>query len=194
MKKIVFTSILFFLCSVCVFGQANKKRSTVWEQKQESKTTTSKTCIPKNAFGMDLGIGSNGLSSLPISTFGIRYLHHFLPYFGVDFFKVNTIIGFVDYYENFSEYRNLYCNVQLMIGVRGNTPVFFKCMSGYGAFRMGYGADMDFNFYSRGLCLETEVGLNLARCFFLGYSYNWQRLEGFPVNYHALRIGFNFGK
>ena len=47
-----------------------------------------------------------------------------------------------------------------------------------------------------GLCLETELGLNLTRTTFVGFIYNYHKYFGsFPGRNHtfAVRFGFNFG-
>ena len=69
---------------------------------------------------------------------------------------------------------------QFLVGVRGNTPTFFKCMSGYAVFRLGYGignakygyvdeyydSKTGLSSYNKGyrkyghngFCFETELG------------------------------------
>jgi len=164
--------------------------------KQQSVTN----CAKNTAFGMDIGLGGSFYKSgkekditLLATALGIRVMHHFNPYFGVDFFKINWITDVLTYRANTAWKMRL----QIMPGIRGNTPVFSKCMSGYAAFRLGYGMDFgESNF--EGLCLETEVGLNLTRTVFVGFSYNYHKyfIEGIDsrVAMHALsfRLGFNF--
>jgi len=80
----------------------------------------------------------------------------------------------------------------MMVGVRGNSSSFAKCMSAYAAIRLGYGITYEFtdnnnsyfddnNYYSydgdysgHGICGELEIGLNINRFFFIAYSYNYQ--------------------
>ena len=187
-KNNIYNHYIYIFYFVCIWTRWWKKVVTVTEHTtQEKQKSTS--CVPKNAFGLDLGVVamSNLVTHLlpgnvPTYAFGMRYVHHFLPYFGVDFFKLNCNFGFK------RTYSYAYFNPQLMMGVRGNTPAFFKCMSGYAAFRAGYGlvgeAVSIYDNYgdmaiisggSRGACFELEVGINLFRNMFIAYSYNWQR-------------------
>ena len=141
-----------------------------------------KPCAPKNAFGLDIGTGV--LFDVDDPSFGgaigFRYLHHFSPYFGVDFIKINTQIDFI--------YEDVY--VQLMTGVRGNTKVFNgKCLSGYGALRVGLGS---WEFEDWNFCSEFEIGFNLTRTLFIGYSCNFHINDGDLLHFHAVRLGFNF--
>ena len=149
----------------------------------EPKSITAKQtpCAPKNAFGLDIGAGI--LFDLGEPDFGgavgFRYLHHFSPYFGMDFIKFNVL---VDSYED--------TYIQFMTGIRGNTKVFNgKCLSGYGALRIGTGSweFIDWNF-----CSELEIGLNLTRTLFIGYSCNFHIDDGDLLHFHAVRLGFNF--
>jgi len=158
-------------------------------------------CAKKTAFGLDIGIG--GVKETFSSALGIRVMHHFNPYFGVDFFKINWL---TDVPINGSNAWRM--KLQIMPGVRGNSPTFFKCMSAYAAFRLGYGmlvgsapiykilagSTTDFE----GLCLETELGLNVTRTIFVGFSYNYHLFFGDYLGYkdhtYVVRFGFNFGK
>ena len=62
-----------------------------------SITAKQKPCAPKNAFGLDIGTGV--LCDVDDPSFGgaigFRYLHHFSPYFGIDFIKINTQVDFI---------------------------------------------------------------------------------------------------
>jgi len=139
-------------------------------------------CAPRNAFGLDIGTGV--LFDVDDPSFGgsigFRYLHHFSPYFGVDFIKFNTIIDYI--------YEDTY--QQFMTGIRLNTKNFnSKCFSGYGAFRIGTGS---WEFEDWDFCTEVEIGLNLTRTLFIGYSSNFQIVLGDLLHFHAVRLGFNF--
>jgi len=162
-----------------------------------------KNCVKKTAVGLDIGIGGGEGSEVFSSALGIRATHHFNSYFGIDFVKVNWI-------TDVAVYDGLWTmKLQLMLGVRGNSPTFFKCMSAYAAFRLGYGMHVTTGYYGtvlkeitdfKGLCLETELGLNLTPAIFVGFSYNYHK--GFGDYFsnspwqHTLstRFGFNFGK
>jgi len=131
---------------------------------------------------------------------GFRYLHHYSPNFGVGFIKFNHVIC------SPSSGNNIY-SPQLMTGVRGYIPFSTKCMSLYGAFRLGFGLSWDdkemVSGVSYGSCYEMEIGLNFSRYFFIAYSYNNQNVKVkwfwgtdtvIKASLHALRIGFNIGK
>ena len=231
MKRVFIGILGLIVCSMSVLGQGSRERTTI--------VTTGKEelgCVPENAFGLDFGIGSKsfymeeeryelGFTGIPTFDLGFRYLHHFSPYFGVDFFKFNNKIGIksnvavdlngdkVKGKDSGTSYVGY--NAQLMTGLRGNSPTFVGCMSGYGAFRAGYGVSFDFLSYDRsddgntfigsGFCYELEIGLNITRSFFIAYAYNRQNGKTSEVDWedenvslragsHAFRIGFNFGK
>ena len=177
MKKILFSCLLLGMFSLCSFGQNYVPYAS--PEVVNLPTEGSSSCIPKNAFGIDIGIGSveGYRTNMMMFSAGIRYLHHFGSYFGMDFLKINY--QFVDFDEH---------NMQFMSGIRLNSPTFYRCMSGYGSIRFGWGGLFDFD---SGFCYEVEIGFNLTRSIFLGYSFNQQ-----PGDYrhHSLRIGFNLGK
>ena len=189
-----------------------KSSKSNFSGKISSTNEDARYCVPKRAFGLDLGIGSmshDGGEKITGFDLGLRSVRHPIPYLGIDIFKFNNKFGSkeLDGISYFSY------NAQLMTGLRGNTPAFFKCMSGYIAFRLGYGGiyekykwgdDDSFNAFGNGFCYEFEIGLNITRTFFIAYSYNHQGGkismseddQKFPLDmgYKALRIGFNFGK
>jgi len=134
----------------------------------------------------------------------------FNPYFGIDFLKINWITDVI--ITDFGIPWKMV--LQLMPGIRGNSPVFFKCMSVYSAFRLGYGMDFRFDYginellgfellpkrNFEGLCFETELGLNLTPTVFAGFAYNYHKyfFEGvdskLAMHTFSFRVGFNFGK
>ncbi|GHV35315.1 hypothetical protein FACS1894180_7260 [Bacteroidia bacterium] len=145
----------------------------------------------KNAFGLDIGIGAafiDGESGVG-TTLGIRYLHNFSQYFGVDF---------MSYYPVFAIDGVLH---QFMVGVRAYAPRFGKKMNKcfYGSFKIGGGFitdyDADFLDYG-GVSIAPEIGIHLSNTFFMGLSYNVYIAPFDDIAFHsvALRIGFNFGK
>jgi len=161
-------------------------------------------CYKETAFGLDIGIGGAEVKEIFSTALGFRVMHHFSPYFGIDFFKVNWI---TDYEVEGFGAGAWAMRIQIMPGVRGNSPAFFKCMSVYTAFRLGYGmlvgcapiisAQIGGSTNFEGLSLETELGLNATRTFFVGFTYNYHKYFGsFPGRHHtfAVRLGFNFGK
>jgi len=168
-----------------------------------SKRQNVTDCAKKTAFGLDIGIGGGKSSEIFSSSLGIRVMHHYNPYFGIDFFKINWI-------TDVAVYNGLWTmKLQLMSGFRVNSPAFYKCMSVYGAFRLGYGMHVATGYYGgllkgvtdfKGLCLETELGVNITSAFFVGFSYNYHK--GFGDYFSdspwqhtfSTRFGFNFGK
>jgi hypothetical protein len=152
---------------------------------------------------LDIGFGGSietiNNNKFPTSYFasalGIRVMHHFNPYFGIDFLKINWITDVLDSKSD----NNWLMRLQIMPGIRGNSPVFFKCMSVYSAFRLGYGMTfVPHVSHFKGLCLETELGLNLTPTVFAGFAYNYHQYFGldFKRALHTLsfRLGFNLGK
>ena len=176
----------------------------------ETKNSSSKrqrvtNCTKNLALGMDIGLGGSmagivGLTSetLLSTALGIRVMYHLNPYFGIDFLKVNWITDILTsgVYNGLYSYTPYTMRLQFMPGVRGNSPTFFKCMSGYAAFRLGYGMDfMEENF--QGLCLETEIGMNFTPTVFAGFAYNYHKYLGYDyyglaVHTFSFRLGFNF--
>ena len=192
---------------------------------QIETSATSKTGIHKtDAFGLDLGVGAllfkdqiynynysyTQKRGYPVFAIGIRYTHLFNPYIGADVIKVNLNCPFR------AKREQGFINMQLMTGIRGITPVFLKTMSGYAVVRMGYGLrfpvkDDENDKFEHGIAFETELGLNITRNVFIGFSYNLLSLfidvntsdpywhepqylysENVNFNTYALRIGFNF--
>jgi len=188
-------------------------------------------------------INNEAISVSPIYTLGLRYTYKPNPYFGIDFVKLNGKFGLL------SSNKGSYYNIQLMTGIRANTPSFFKVMSVYSAFRLGYGfGNVTYNYSEHytnihkayhyynnypnyeyvptrteiledyngkrkkmfnGYCLEMELGLNITRYFFVGFSYSLHTLDWgnspyiIPDDFYlgkknehtiALLAGVNFGK
>ena len=177
---------------------------------KEELSLKSKNCYTQTGIGIDLGVGTTAISmneygyrygnyifQYPTFAAGFRLVHHFNPYLGMDFLKIN-------FHSPFRAVRmSDFMNFQFMTGIRGNTPTFFKCMSGYGVARLGYGLRF-VNGYNHGVAFETELGLNLTRYSFIAFSYNLLSLfvEDYPsrsltsvlLHTYQLRIGFNLGK
>ena len=181
-----------------VFNTLNE--SNAYISKQQSVIN----CAKKTAFGLDMGFGGSfdvlyGQKSdtWSATSLGMRVTHHFNPYFGIDFLKINLITEIGP-----SKSHNPWImRFQLMPGIRGNSPAFYKCMSVYAVFRLGYGISFtQFKSSFEDLCLETELGLNLTHNVFAGFSYNYSKYfkkgKAFEDATHILsfRIGFNFGK
>jgi len=170
--------MIIFLTGVPVKWTNFRSVADFNREKGSSKTKTGTQ--KKDALGVDFGIGSlmykekffygNAVIPLkfsaPVFAVGIRYMHHYNPYIGVDVLKFNFICPF-----RVERERGL-MNFQFMTGIRGNTPSFFKTMSGYGVARMGYGLHFIEQEFLHGIAFETEVGLNLSSIFFIAFSYN----------------------
>ena len=179
----------------------NRKQPTA----KNSQDKNTGDCTAKTAFGLDIGFGGSfdaiygkkSSDTWSASALGMRVTHHFNPYFGIDFLKINWITEIGP-----SKSHNPWImRFQFMPGFRGNSPAFFKCMSVYTVFRLGYGLSFSqFKSSFEELCLETELGLNLTRNVFAGFSYNYSKYfkkgKAFEDATHILsfRIGFNFGK
>ena len=110
-------------------------KKEVFNKSNETNTASSIrqsiiNCVKKTAFGLDIGFGgsfdvSDGekTETWSASVFGMRVMHHFNPYFGIDFLKINWITDILTSEpDNFWQMR-----LQFMPGIRGNSPTFFKC-------------------------------------------------------------------
>jgi hypothetical protein len=192
---------------VILIKDGEEIKAQVIEHKLSKKN---KNCVKNTAFGLDMGLGGSFYANHNTRTrsttsfapaLGIRVMHHFNPYFGIDFFKINWITDV--FYSEMDEGWTM--RLQIMPGIRGNSPAFFKCMSVYSAFRLGYGMDFRLATLSgvshfEGLCLETELGLNLTSTVFAGFAYNCQKyfVKGtdskVAMHTFSFRLGFNFGK
>jgi len=193
---------------VCNMKLGEKSNVAITNNTSSSKRQSVANCAKNTAFGLDIGIGgsfyaeySEKLPTFFAPALGIRVMHHFNPYFGIDFLKINWI---TDVWPRVLDNRWT-MRLQIMSGIRGNSPAFFKCMSVYSAFRLGYG--IDFRLLTlkgvshfEGLSLETELGLNLSPTVFAGFAYNYHKyfVKGVDskVAMHTLsfRLGFNLGK
>jgi len=165
--------IFSFLPYFQIFAQPTESLNFISE--------TKKVNIPKkDVFGVDLGVGSIRTKTRvydefntpfilkeisPVFAVGFRYLHHFNPYIGIDFIKINLNSPI-----RIQREMKL-MNLQAMVGIRGNTPFFIKEMSGFAAVRMGYAIHF-VDDLSHGFALETEIGLNFTRYFFIAFTYN----------------------
>jgi len=211
---------LFTLIGIILFFQSYAIAQSHTENDIKKSPTKSQRCFSKNNFGIDFGVGTtanvvqihtsghyqNSVDKYkfmyPAFAVGIRYLHYVNPYFGLDAIKLNYQCPFkaIDYEE--------FMNLQVMTGIRLNTPTFFNCMSGYTAARLGYGLHFIDDFV-HGMAFEAEVGLNITSNIFIAFSYNlitnfidrsymyygyYQYISHVNRNTYALRIGFNFGK
>jgi len=175
----------FLLCVITIISLFHYQ--LLAQQPEEKTASTQKQGTPKkNAFGIDYGVGSMSFKGInvalddhnifiyevpkpyqyPVFALGVRYMHHFNPYIGADFFKFNFNCPF-------TAIRDKYLmNFQFMTGIRGNTPTFFKTMSGFCAARFGYGLQLTSFRRGHGFAFETEVGLNITPSFFVAFSYN----------------------
>jgi hypothetical protein len=175
------------------------------QQQPQQQRERATNCAKKLAFGLDVGLGGSfasantGARSITLfaPALGFRLMTHINPYFGIDCFKFNWITDVNTTAKDKNGNVPYAIRLQLMPGVRGNTPSFGKCMSGYAAFRLGWGMDVGDEHFE-GFCIETEVGMNFSRTVFAGFAYNYHRYfgynYGFAVHTLSFRVGFNFGK
>ena len=205
MKKIAIVFTAVFCIGNLIFAQDTTKAKWL-------------PCAPKKAFGLDLGVGvvkNGGIDAVVMPTFevGMRYSYHFTPFIGIDFIKFNSKFRFKkeidgDFFDP-AKRKYFSANTQWMLGLRGNTATFYKCMSGYWAARVGFGIiyesfeykDATINVKDAlgvgfGVCMEFEMGFNITRELFIGYACNGQINDYGTLYYgtwmsHAFRIGLN---
>jgi len=198
------------------------------EKKENQPVLFWPPCVKRLIWGLDFGIGAgtSGMHLLAEHRYfnevhlydsersypsrltidlGSRLTYHFIPFFGADFIKINGTFGVLsktttsDEYGSYTQGGGPYFHFQFLSGFRGNTPCFFKCMSGYLALRCGYGIGTTYhkgvNLYRNGdyytgysnssdnfstnqlisgFCLELETGFNLTPTIFVGFVYNFQ--------------------
>lgn len=147
----------------------------------------------KNRFAIDLGVG--GGQGAGVFDLGVRYQHNFAPFIGWDAISVKAVFPTED---SFDENPDL----QIMTGVRGTTPNFYKNMSGYLSVASGYGFSTDSGVYSNdgGVCAEVGIGVNLCKHVYMGYAFNFQKVnitvEDMDISgkgkTHYFRLGFVF--
>lgn len=173
MKKIVWISVCLFFVLGCVHAQG-------WS------TRVYGNYYKSDCFGLDLGIGGVKYVEGAELSLGLRYLHNFTAYVGWDVIGVQGLGNTSDFTASFI--------VQGMTGLRTYSPRFYKDMSSYANFRVGYGYGTDIE--EGGFCYELGIGINLTRTLYAGYGYNCQNFafDGFKIkqHYHAFRFGFNF--
>lgn len=148
----------------------------------------------KNRFAIDFGVGGGqGFGAFDL---GARYQHNFAPFLAWDALSVKVTLPTEG---TFDENPDL----QIMTGVRGTTPNFYKDMSGYLSFALGYGFSTDDSAYNNdgGICLELGVGVNLCKYVYIGYAFNFQKVnitdeDGTDMSsngkVHFFRLGFVF--
>ena len=127
-----------------------------------------------NFFGvLYLGYGTDNEGGKMID-YGIRELYNFSPYFGWDIYDLKFK---VDWNSLLNE-ETIGLNMQLMTGLRIYTPAFAQNMRFYGAYKLGGGFLFGINnndvYYGGGFCYDFELGFQIARNFFIAYSFNHQ--------------------
>jgi len=148
----------------------------------------------KNAFGMDLGIGTRntyyGDGGRAIFDVGIRWIHNFSPYIGLEIVNLR----FKGDVKGDSINKGL---LQAMSGLRVYTSNFTKNMKGYASIKIGYSYQL--GTYPGGqFTFETEAGVYLTKNLFTGFVYNPQyihtgpRHESSMCHYVGWRIGYEF--
>lgn len=145
----------------------------------------------KNRFAIDLGVGG-GQGSTGFDL-GARYQHNFAPFIGWDALSVKVAFPTEDPFDENPD-------LQVMTGVRGTSPDFYKNMSAYVSVASGYGFSTDSGKYSNdgGVCAEIGVGINLCKYVYMGYAFNYQKvnIDDMDVSgkgkVHYFRLGFVF--
>jgi len=171
---------------------------------------------------LDFGIGAlsststtkiNGNSNtsttdaIGMADIGLRYLAKtsISKYLWWDVFKIRStfLLKNSDSAGDVSDLGD-HLNLQIMTGVRGISPTFYKDMSGYASFKPGVGLKFSPDFTAN-FCFELELGVNITKNFLVGYSYDFQKEKTIEVdipggkstttshsNYSSLRIGFSW--
>lgn len=147
----------------------------------------------KNRFAIDLGAGGGkGVGAFDL---GVRYQHNFAPFIGWDAISVKVAFPTEGTFDKNPD-------LQIMTGVRGTTPNFYKNMSGYLSVALGYGFSTDDGDGSNdgGICTEIGVGINLCKHVYIGYAFNLQKVNttmdkmemSGNGKLHYFRLGFVF--
>lgn len=145
----------------------------------------------KNRFAIDLGIGG-GQGSTGFDL-GLRYQHNFAPFIGWDVLSAKVVFPTDDPFDESPD-------LQIMTGLRGTSPNFYKNMSAYLSVASGYGFSTDSGMYNNdgGVCAEIGVGVNLCKYVYMGYAFNFQKVNIDDLNVsgkgkvHYFRLGFVF--
>lgn len=145
----------------------------------------------KNRFAIDFGIGG-GQGSTGFDL-GVRYQHNFAPFIGWDVLSVKAAFPTEGTFDEAPD-------LQIMTGVRGTTPNFYKNMSAYASIASGYGFSTDSSAYNNdgGVCAEIGVGINLCKYVYMGYAFNFQKIHINDMDLsgkgkvHYFRLGFVF--
>jgi len=150
---------------------------TLAEYYAEKRRAKPKKTYKKGSLGFDLAAGaiikkevnissqdSVTLNKYPTFALGIRYIYYKKTYFDADI-KINFNAPF-----RMAQDDKL-MNLQLMAGVKGYTPNFYKSISGYAAARLGYGVFFLDNFKS-GFAVEMEAGFKIIPALFVAFAYN----------------------
>lgn len=164
----------FLFALACLFTVATTIHAQSWSFDESSDSK-------KNWFGIDLGVGSMKDYEGTGVDLGIRYQHNYGQYVAWNIFNLKAMANTKDFGATVTP--------QLMTGLKGISPSFFKEMTGFVGFKGGYGYNIDGE--DGGFCYEIELGVNLTRNIFIGYAYNNQKIGEGNVKYSAFRIGFN---
>ena len=207
MKKLLIYALLTGIFSVYMSAQGGRTRVTIVDQKEQ--TTIDMSCVPQKAFGMQFGIGNAAISKNldpDLKTTSVQWsLNSYInlhEYFGLDIRIINSNINFKNklWYDDFTRQQLDYFGLvfqPVLVGLRGNSPTFYKCMYGYLALRLGYGILAETYSYKmpvwnwtwdredieeyetqswvgHGVSFEFEFGINLGRKVYIGYVFNRQ--------------------
>lgn len=153
--------------------------------------------IKRNQFAIEIGAGGGDDIIVDL---GIRWQMNFGQYVAWDVLTLKALAD-VQYEDNIFDATAL----QLLTGVRGTSPVFYKNISSYLTAKAGYAVcstdisgDGEFAF-------ELGLGFNLGSHFYFGYAFNncglqqeeWtlskkKYYSAAKTNVHSLRIGYAF--
>lgn len=152
--------------------------------------------LKKNQFAIELGVGSASDINVDL---GLRWQMNFSQYVAWDVltFKALADVAYDDIFDA--------TILELLTGVRGTSPVFFKNMSAYITAKAGYAVacqdiDGDGEF-----AFELGIGINLTHHLYVGYAFNNCGVNeesysskkysySYPAksNVHSFRIGYAF--
>ncbi|HJF07155.1 MAG TPA: hypothetical protein K8U81_03045 [Phocaeicola coprocola] len=189
MKKSIFFKMVFFIATAIMSLPIYAEN---WHSSFSSFSYEGMH-YKKNRIAIDLGVGgAKGGGGFDL---GVRYQRNFAPFLGWDAISVKAAFPTKN---TFDENPNL----QIMTGVRGTTPNFFKDMSGYLSIALGYGFSTDSSAMNNdgGVCFEIGPGINLCKNIYVGYAFNLQKInvsiDGQNVSsngkLHYFRLGFVF--
>ena len=166
---------------------SNSQSTTSQEMGKQEKHKSDAERKPNYFF---LSLTPGGIKDYDDYFFDVRmgWTHNYSSYAGWDIFSLhlrttaNTI-------ENIEETLS----IQLMTGIRGYSPTFWRNKSAFGAFNIGVASNLQDITENTGLCYEIEIGASITRKFFAAFVYNHATSkDNGKIKFTGLRIGFHF--